>query len=71
MAQLKAKTEANLDKEWVWGGLTDERGSMGWTRCIQKETLRRENWKFGRRRDWVGAGVNGGRKDHAFTLGTI
>ena len=23
----------------------------GWTRWTQKETLRRENWKFGRRRD--------------------
>ena len=26
------------------------RGWMGWTTWIQKETLMRENWKFGRKK---------------------
>ena len=36
---------------------------------LQKETPRRENWKFGRRRDL--GGDNKGRKDHGVGLGII
>ena len=41
-AELKAKIEGDLDKQWVWGGMRSRRGCMGWTKWIQKETLRRE-----------------------------
>ena len=67
--------EADLDKQWVRGGMRSRRGCLGWTRWIQKETLMRENWKFGRRRDWDEVwereGVNDGGKDNGFGLGTI
>ena len=54
--------------EALWG----RRGCIGWTRWMQKETLRRENWKFGRgRAEGVMRGVNEGRKDHGFRLATI
>ena len=43
-AESKDKMEADLDKQWVWGGVR----CMGWTIWIQKETFRREKWKFGR-----------------------
>ena len=45
---MKAKIEADMNKQWEWGGM----GTGGWTRWIQKETLRRENLKFGSR--WGG-----------------
>ena len=44
--------------------------AMGWTRWIQKETLRRENWKFWRR-DWVGWSLTRIEKDHGFGLEMI
>ena len=43
------------------------KGHVGWTRWIQNETLRRENWNFGRRRDF--SGVNDGRKRSWFWIG--
>ena len=42
---------------------------MGWTRWMQEETPRRENWKIGRTNDL--GGVHKGRKDHGFGLGMI
>ena len=32
--------------------MRDRRGCIGCTRWIQKETLRRDNWKFGRGLGW-------------------
>ena len=53
-SKVEGKTEGDLDMQLVWGVMRSRRGRMVWTRWIQKETLRRENWKFGRRRDWGG-----------------
>ena len=50
-SKVEGKTEGDLDMQLVWGVMRSRRGRMVWTRWIQKETLRRENWKFGRR-DW-------------------
>ena len=66
-AELKAKIEVDLDKQWVWVGIGDRRGYVGWTIWIQKETRERklEIWKV------KGLGwMHKGRKDLGFELGT-
>ena len=67
---VEGQDGGDFGQQWVWGRTRGRRGCIGWTRWIQKETLWRENWKFGRRRDNWG-GFYKGRKDHGFGLGMI
>jgi len=48
--KLKDKIEGDLDKQQIMGaaGMNGRKGHVGWTRWIQKETLRKEKleiWK--------------------------
>ena len=70
--QLKAMIEADLDKQWVWGGIGAGEDAWGGQDGYRREL---SGGKIGKLKGGVsGVGlvwVNKTRKDHGFRLGMI